>query len=36
MEQVVEKNIFPGPADNTGTNAFSKNSLGFVCAAHVI
>jgi hypothetical protein len=27
--------MLPAPAENNGTNAFSKNHLGFVCAEHV-
>jgi hypothetical protein len=27
--------MLPAPAENNGTNAFSKNPFGFVCAAHV-
>jgi hypothetical protein len=25
IEQVIEKNILPAPADNTGTDVFSRN-----------
>jgi hypothetical protein len=27
IEQVIEKNIFPAPADNNGTNAVSLKKL---------
>jgi hypothetical protein len=36
IEQVIEKNIPPTPADNTGADVFLRNFLGFVCAAHVL
>jgi hypothetical protein len=36
IEKVIEKNILPAMAVNNGTDAFSKTSLGFICAVRVI